>query len=327
MADPCSICNEFALSFCKQVNISKSGNGSIRLNVTLLFIKSELDIKGLVNTEIDDKVTYWGYTFICVSRDVDGINVKLSLINEASYEEKKLLNTVIFRTVPTTLWDAAKLSIINNLIIPTIDNPDVELQTIHDSTVTPYGNGGWTNKSILETLASDYFSSNIYIPSDFEYDIVELSVNTGTTLIQIVQNLLPIPGLVAHYNYNGDIEINPAPSSSEFDSFCESLEPCIKTSLGGSVKEFYYIVEGLQAYPLGIDATQLYTIQYISSETYQGLKSSDNIPLIWNLGIIYNIFGSIYGISSMSQSSECFETHIILPDDKAELNLSKLPFV
>lgn len=314
---------EFDLVWCKSFSISKASNGGIHISASFLNLPGLIDNSSgkLLTMELNDSVTLFGFTFICTNATIDGIIKRVTLINKDSYLEKKLTHDISFRTVPKSLMNAAKLAIINNRTIPDIDNPDVEL-FIKESSTSLYGNGGWKCSDIFNELVN-YFESNVTIPSNFNYDVSDVSFSTGSTMIQILQNLYPIPGMGAHYESDGSLVMTSSPTESEFNSFTSDISSCQTLSDNGTFKEFIYIIDGMQSSPEGVNNENCNSVITIESNLYKGIKST----LMWKIGLIYNLFGGIYGYAYKTQTVSSIDIRLILPKDQSLTEITKLNVV
>lgn len=308
----CTCGSSFALIWCKSVSISKSNTGAIRINLTFLsFDGGSVKYSELFTIKVDDEIDMYGHTFVCVSRSESNMTTKVGLINKSSYKERKLTTQILFRTLPTALVTAARHQIINSVTIPSIDNPDVKMffREVSDDL---YGNGGYTVSDVLDEV-SDMLEINISVPNMFDYQISNLTLNVGSTVMQIITNLLPVPGLTASYRGDNSIYIREAQSEGEFNSFVNSLPPCNVESLNISYNDFYYIVEGQKGEPEGIEYNTDTILDINSSDINN--YTSESPTTSWNLGIIYNLFGEIFGMSYSSTSEETMQQHIVLPKD------------
>jgi len=316
----------FSLIWCKSVSINKSSNGAIRMNLSFISFKSgNVKYNQLFTIGIGDEIRMYGITFVCMSRNDDNLYSSVSLVNKDSLEEKRLTRQMVFKSVPNQLVEAANHSIVDTLQVPDINNPDVQIFINHIDNVDSYGNWGWKTDDILKEVCQE-LNINLFLPDLMDYYVSNTVLNVGSTLMQIITNLFPIPGLVMSYG-SGDsfsdesyttIHVNGATSYSEFTSFVRSLNPCEITSMGANYKKYYYKVEGAQAEPIAIN-TDTDTVYDMNSSDFNGLLDSN---LTWNVGIIYNLFGRVFGFSYLESETYSHRKMLKLPEDLSDTMLT-----
>ena len=312
----------FGLIWCKSVSIQKQNTGMIRINATFLSMLTDSDVTQagglypeLLKLVLNEEVSLFnGFPFICTSLKIDGIYKSITLVNKYAWNEEKLTRQIVMRSVPLSLYDAASHSVINNYTIPNIDNPEVEMHI--DTKGDAYGVGGFTTQDVLAVVGNAFEKTTIDIPGITHYDINDITLNVGSTMMQIVQNLFPIPGLCSSYTTDGDLIIKGAPDESSFNSFITSLNPCMIVSKNIVWRKYYYIVEGSQSSPEKVG--MLNNIQDISSNNFQGLKSG----LTWNIKVIYNLFGGIFGFSKQITETSKYDKKLVLPQDISDTMLT-----
>lgn len=121
----------------------------------------------------------------------NGAHVELSIVSkERSILNYKINKTVIFKSIYKDIVDIHK-----NCYIPTDIVPPLQIEK--DSVVfikrceSIYEDDGWTVRDIFDKLGVD-----VIFPSSWNYHVTNFQCKAWTPIVQIIQNLFPVPGVV-----------------------------------------------------------------------------------------------------------------------------------
>ena len=203
-----------------------------------------------------------------------------------------------WRTIPRSLFDTTKFTLLNTISVPPTGEPDVDMRV--KTVENLYSSGGWDTETILRdvmnVISEEFGFVDIIIPPIINYDITEFKVREGSPLTSILSGLFPIPGLNIN-KINRTIYVSVPRDFFAIDGACHIISD---SELEQRSK---YKITGQGAEPKNVlweDPDRIIDINVSESEYFGYTLDDFNVLLpdgdVSTLKIKLNLMGGIFGL-------------------------------